>query len=428
MILKVNIWDNLVGSIYWDENQKIASFEYDSSFVSKGLELAPFLMPLKVGTVYEFKNLNYDTFNGLPPMMVDSLPDDFGNFIMNAWLGKQGLTIENLLPTERLGYIGKRGMGALEYEPVLDKSTEFTSQVNVDELVDIANQVFYSKKENSYNGIDSDSLTKILRIGTSAGGARAKAILALDENNKVYKAGDLLHGPGHSYWIIKLDGVSDKLLGDPQGFGKIEYAYYKMALDAGIEMSECKLLIENNRAHFLTRRFDRNAEGEKVHMQTLGGLTGMDYKQANVYSYEQVFTVLRRMMLPHSAIEQQFRRMAFNVIARNQDDHVKNISFLMDKTGKWSLAPAYDITYNHNPNGVWTSKHQLSINGKRDDFTIEDLLLTGKENNIRSRNTIVDQILEVVSHWKGYASDIGIDKKIINAISNSHRLKLANFK
>ncbi len=422
MIAKVKIWNNLVGIVYWDKNRNIGVFEYDSSFVDKELEVSPLLMPVKEGVIYDFPALNFETFKGLPPMIADSLPDDFGNHIMNTWLSQQGKTIDDLLPTERLGYVGKRGMGALEYEPVLDKSEEYTSDINLEELVNIANKVLASKNSTEFQSIDSNALSKILRIGTSAGGARAKAILAFDEKNRIYKPGDIIHDENHSYWLLKLDGVSDKQLGDPKGYGKIEYAYYNMAKECGIEMSLSKLLHEHDRAHFITKRFDRTDEGGKVHLQTLSGLTGMNYKQANMYSYEQVFTVLRQLRLPHKSIEQQFRRMVFNIVARNQDDHVKNISFLMDKTGAWSLSPAYDLTYSHNPVGTWTNKHQLSVSGKRDEFTIDDLLKVGKENNIRNRKSIISDIVEVVSNWKQFAQNAEIEQDRIKDIESNHRI------
>jgi serine/threonine-protein kinase HipA len=421
MIIKVNLWNDFVGPLYWDENRNIAVFEYDPSFLRRGLEIAPLLMPLREGVKYNFSTLNYDTFKGLPPMISDSLPDDFGNHIMNAWLSKQGKTIDSLSPTERLGYVGKRGMGALEYEPVLDNKEVNNNNIDLNELVEVANKVLYSKEENYYSDIDDKSLSKILKIGTSAGGARAKAILAYDEINNIYKSGDINHGAHHSYWLVKLDGATNKKLGDPEGYGRIEFAYYNMALEAGINMSESKLIPEGDRAHFITKRFDR-VDGEKLHMQTLSGIAGMDYRKPNLYSYEQVFSVLKQMQLPHKAIEQQFRRMVFNVVARNQDDHVKNISFIMDKEGRWSLSPAYDVSYCFNPLGTWTNKHQLAINGKRDSFVLDDLLKIGKENNIRNRNDIVAKVIDSVSKWKNFASQADVSPKYIKEIKNNHRL------
>ncbi len=422
MTIKVNIWDKLAGIIYWDKDRNVGVFEYDKSFNDQNINISPLLMPLREGVIYEFPALNFNTFKGLPPTIADSLPDDFGNIIMNSWLAKKGITVNDLVPTERLSYVGKRGMGALEYEPVLDNISDYKYDINLNELVEIANKVLLSKINDEYSDLDEKSLLKILRIGTSAGGARAKAILAYDEKNKVYKPGDIIHGKDHSYWILKMDGISNKVLGDPQGYGKIEYAYYKMAIDSGIEMTESKLIHENNRSHFITKRFDRGGKGEKIHKQTLGGLAGMDYKQSNMYSYEQVFTVLRRMQLDYKNIEQQYKRMVFNIVARNQDDHVKNISLLMGKEGTWILSPAYDMSYSHNSSGIWTNNHQLSINGKRDNFTIEDLLKLGKENNIRNRNDIINHIIEIVSSWEKYAKEAEVEKENVIKIAKGLRL------
>jgi len=421
MIIKVNLWDSLVGSLYWDDNNRIAVFEYAPAFVKKGLDIAPILMPLKEGEPYYFPTLDYGTFKGLPPMIADSLPDDFGNQIMNAWLENQGKTINSLLPTERLGYVGKRGMGALEYEPVLDGKEVNNNGIDLSELVEIAHKVVYSKEKVDYTDIDKKSLAKILRIGTSAGGARAKAILAYDEINNVYKPGDITHGPNHTYWLIKLDGATNEKLGDPEGYGRIEYAYYNMAKDAGINMSKSKLIREGDRSHFITKRFDR-INGDKLHMQTLSGIAGFDYRKPNLYSYEQVFSVLRKMQLPHKDIIQQFRRMVFNVVARNQDDHVKNISFLMDRMGNWSLSPAYDVSYCYNPAGDWTSHHQLSINAKRDNFVLDDLLKVGKENNISKRKEIITEVIASVSKWRQFAKQANVFPDYIKQIEANHRM------
>jgi serine/threonine-protein kinase HipA len=421
MIIDVKLWDSLVGSLYWDDNNRVAIFQYDPSFVRKGLDIAPILMPLKEGIQYRFPDMDYKTFKGLPPMIADSLPDDFGNHIMNAWLSKQGKTIDSLYPTERLGYVGKRGMGALEYEPVLDGKEVNNNDIDLNELVGIAHEVVYSKEKLNYDDINEKSLSKILRIGTSAGGARAKAILAYDEINNIYKPGDITHGANHTYWLIKLDGATNKILGDPEGYGRIEYAYYNMAKDASINMSKSKLIKDGDRAHFITKRFDR-FNGDKLHMQTLSGIAGMDYRKPNLYSYEQVFSVLRQLQLPHKDIIQQFRRMVFNVVARNQDDHVKNISFIMDRTENWSLSPAYDVSYCYNPSGDWTSHHQLSINGKRDGFVLDDLLKIGRENNISKRTEIIDQVIESVSRWEHFAKQANVLPRYVKEIATNHRL------
>ncbi len=422
MVLKVNIWGNLVGSLFWDAEKGMAIFEYNGDFINKGLDVSPLLMPLQRGRIFEFSTLPFNSFKGLPPMISDSLPDDFGNFMMNAWLSREGKKIEDLKPTERLSYVGTRGMGALEYEPILDKSLSLKSNINITELVNVANKVFEFKGELKFKDVNEDALTKLIRIGTSAGGARAKALLALDEEKNQFKAGDVLHGKGHSYWLLKLDGVNNQALGDPEEYGKIEYVYSQMAKDCGIDMTDCRLIPEGNRAHFITKRFDRDDFGEKLHMQTLSGIAAMDYRVLNAYSYEQVFTVLRQMRLPYSDFEQQYKRMVFNVVARNQDDHTKNISFLMDRNGKWSLSPAYDLSFSYNPKGKWTNVHQLSINGKRDEFSADDILKIGAENHIKNRSEIIKNIVDIVSRWSNYAKAIEISSQMSNTIADKHRL------
>jgi len=422
--IKVNIWGELVGALSWDNVNGIGYFEYDLSFLNKGVQLAPILMPNISNQIYSFENLNAETFQGIPPMLVDSLPDTFGNQLFNTWLIKKGMSLFDLNPVQRLSYLGKRGMGALEYEPVLGDSSNRLQTIDFQEIVDIANVVLNSKEKNSYSNINENSLTDIISIGTSAGGMRAKIILAFDEKNNIYKPGDLVYEKNHSYWLLKLDGVSNKNLGDPEGFGKIEYAYYRMALECGIDMSKSYLHQENERYHFVTKRFDRLSDGSKLHMQTLSGLTGMDYKQSTQYSYEQVFNVLRKLQLPYSDFEKMFTRMIFNVVARNQDDHVKNISFLMNKIGVWSLSPAYDLSYSYNSKGIWTSQHQLSINGKRNQFELDDLLSVAITNNIKNPKKIIDKVIFNVMRFPLFAQIADVPKSQIDSIVKTHRLKL----
>lgn len=420
MNIRVSLWGKTMGYAHWNSGRKICVFEYEPDFVETGLNVSPLQMPLEIGRIFEFPALSRSTFLGLPSMLADSLPDDFGNHIMNSWLAREGLRLDSLLPVERLSYVGSRGMGALEYIPEKLTTLDKDSQVDIHKLVEIANRVFESKTSEDFHNLDTHDLENILRIGTSAGGARAKAILAYDEKNKIYKTGDLMHPGHHSYWLLKMDGVSNKNLGDPVGYGKIEYAYYLMAMNCGIHMMPSKLLHENKRSHFITQRFDRK-NNEKIHMQTLGGLAAMDYRQAGLYSYEQVFAVLRKMHMDHESMEQQFRRMVFNILARNHDDHVKNISCLMDQNGTWSLSPAYDLCYSYNPEGIWTNSHQLSVNGKQDHFVMEDLLKIGRENNISQRKSIIKEISEVLEVWESYADEAGIEKAKAKKIRETFR-------
>lgn len=422
MVAKVIIWDMFAGAILWNSERGYASFEYTKDFLERGLDLSPVMMPvseaLSTGKIFYFPALNQETYKGLPGMLSDSLPDRYGNRIIDRWLAKQGRTPESFNPVERLCYIGKRGMGALEFEPVLSKADDKSEKVEVEELVKLANEILNDRKglRVNINRKVDEGLRQIIKVGTSAGGARAKAIIAYNKDTGEVRSGQIDNLPGFEYWLIKFDGVQDNELGSPRGYGRIEYAYNRMAKDCGIEIAESMLMTENNRAHFLSKRFDR-AGTEKVHMQTLCGIAHMDYNEPASYSYEQAFQVMRRMRLPYSAAEQLFRRMVFNVLALNRDDHTKNISFLMEKTGTWRLAPAYDITFSFNPQSKWISRHQLSVNGKREGITDEDILTVAKSMNIKKPGTVIDRVKDVLSRWKDYAGIGGIEEEQADYIS-----------
>jgi serine/threonine-protein kinase HipA len=334
-------------------------------------------MPLS-DRVYEFPALPDITFHGLPGLLADSLPDKFGNALINAWLATQGRAPDSFGAIERLCYTGTRGMGALEFEPGLGPKPRKATKIQIDALVALASEVLTHRNRLAGSFVAparKKALNDILRVGTSAGGARAKALIAWNPNTNEVRSGQIAAGDGFDYWLLKFDGVSgnkDKEMDDPKGYGTIEYAYHLMAKAAGIGMSECRLLEENGRRHFMTRRFDRLAGGEKLHMQSLGALAHFDFNQAGVYSYEQALLTIRQLRLPMASVEQQFRRMVFNIVARNQDDHVKNIAFLMTKQGEWSLAPAFDVIYSYSPSGQWTATHQMTMNGKQDGFTMAD--------------------------------------------------------
>ena len=368
MIAEVRLWGRTIGAVALDEDRQdaCAAFQYDPEFASSGIELAPLVMPLG-DRVYQFPALPRASFHGLPGLLADSLPDRFGNALIDAWLATQGRRPESFSAVERLCYTGTRGMGALEFAPALGPRPRKATRIEIDALVDLASEVLSHRGElhGDLTGRGREkALRDILRVGTSAGGARAKAVIAWNRETGEVRSGQVAAGDGFGYWLLKFDGVRgnrDKELEDPQGYGVIEYAYSLMAQAAGIAMSECRLLEENGRRHFMTRRFDRLAGGEKLHMQSLGALSHFDFNRAGAYAYEQAMQVVRRLGLPMAAIEEQFRRMAFNVVARNQDDHVKNIAFLMDKRGRWSLAPAFDVTYSFNPSGAWTSMHQMTL-------------------------------------------------------------------
>lgn len=430
-IAEVRLWGRTIGAVSWNEDKALANFEYAGDFQDSGIEVSPFHMPLGP-QIYTFPALSRDTFKGLPGMLADALPDDFGNALIDTWLAREGRRPESFNPVERLCYTGNRGMGALEFSPATGPGTGRSEQVDVDALVELASEVLAQRNrlEGSFTAPKVEgTLNDILRVGTSAGGARAKAIIAWNPQTNEVRSGQVEAGSGFSYWLLKLDGVSgnrDKELDDPMGYGLIEYAYHAMATAAGIEMEECRLLPDGARHHFMTRRFDRNDKGQKLHMQTLGALQHFDYRRPGAWSYEQTLRTIRQLGLPMSTVEQQFRRMAFNIIARNQDDHVKNIAFLMNPRGEWSLSPAYDITYSYNPEGTWTGSHQMSLNGKRDDFTLDDFRACA--DNLSMKKTryrdILEEVTECVKRWPEFAEKAGVTEETATRITATHRLSL----
>ncbi len=427
-IAQVNLWGKSIGAVSWDKNAELAHFEYEADFIKSGIELAPHTMPLSK-QIYSFPTLPRETFHGLPGLLADSLPDDFGNALINVWLATQGRSRESFNPVERLCYTGVRGMGALEYLPSQGPFTDKSEPVDVNALVDLASRVL--TKRNTLQGsfdpeLREDSLQDILRVGTSAGGARAKAIIAWNQSTDEVCSGQVKAGEDFSYWLLKFDGVSgnkDKELEDPAGYGLIEYAYYHMAKKAGINMEESRLLNENGRSHFMTRRFDRTETGQKIHLQSLCAMEHFDFKKPGAHSYEQALRTIRKLDMPMATIEEQFRRMTFNIIGRNQDDHVKNIAFLMDKSGNWSLSPAFDMTYSYNPQGDWTSRHQMSLNSKRDDFTIDDFKTCAKNNSMQRGRAeeIVDEVQTAVLQWKQFADKTGVPPVVAEGISKTQR-------
>jgi len=430
-VAEVILWDKNVGAVLWDDNRGYAILEFEQSFIKRVLDISPVIMPLnelqKGNTIFSFPSLSRETFFGLPGLLADSLPDRFGNRILDAWLTRQGRDLQSVNAVERLCYTGKRGMGALEYKPALHPTGKYQSgPIEIEEIVKLANEILDERK-NVHSNLTENSekaLLDIIKIGTSAGGARAKAVIAYNEKTGEVRSGQADVPGEFTHWIIKFDGVKLKEFGDPRGYGRIEFAYYKMATGCGINMMECRLLEENERAHFITKRFDRLKENEKLHLQTLCAIAHYDYNDPNTYSYEQAFQVMRQLKLHYPDAEQLFIRMVFNVIAKNLDDHTKNISFLMDKTGKWELSPAYDITFAYNPESKWTRRHQLSINGKRENITKEDLLKVGKEMNIKKAKEIILKVKDVVSNWSAYAKDCNISQSIIDALAKYHRINI----
>ncbi|MEZ5324725.1 MAG: type II toxin-antitoxin system HipA family toxin [Verrucomicrobiales bacterium] len=422
---KTFLFGTHVASITWDDDRELGLFEYHPDFLDSRIEIAPLTMPLRSG-VFTFQNLPRETFKGLPGLLADSLPDKFGNMLINQWLADQGRTPESFNPVERLCYIGSRGMGALEFEPTLSARLP-SSPLDVERLIELANLAL-DRRRGLHARLDTaPGLAEIVRVGTSAGGARAKAIVAWNQDTGEIRSGQLNAPQGFEPWLIKFDGVrenSDKESADPQGYGRIEYAYHLMAREAGIDMSDCHLLEENGRAHFMTKRFDRTPGGDKLHLQTLCGIAHMDFNQAGAHSYEQAFLVARQLGLSYPEQLELYRRAVFNIVSRNQDDHTKNISFTMDRSGNWQLAPAYDIIYSYNPNGAWTDRHQMSLSGKRDDFAAIDLLDAAKAANVKKTQAIeaIDQIVAAVTQWQRFADQAGVPKSQAFAIAQVHRL------
>lgn len=429
ILAEVRLWGRTIGAVSMGEGREVATFQYTPEFARSGIEVSPIVMPLRRES-YAFPGLARESFHGLPGMLADSLPDKFGNALIDAWLAKQGRAAGSFNAIERLCYTGTRGMGALEFLPVMGPRKRKAEALDVAALVQLASDVLTHRGnlQGRFEGRRmSKALLDILQVGTSAGGARAKAVIAWNRKTNEVRSGQMAAGPGFTYWLLKFDGVAgnkDKELEDGQGFGAIEYAYSLMARAAGIEMNECRLLEEGGRRHFMTRRFDRLEDGGKLHMQSLGGMAHLDFNQAGAHSYEQAFLVMRQLGLPVAAREELFRRMLFNVVARNQDDHVKNIAFLMNKKGEWRLAPAFDVTYSYNPAGAWTGVHQMSVNGKRDGFVMGDFVAAGRTAGLKQgrAKVMLGEVVEAVSGWMGFAKKAGVAVETARRIERAQRL------
>lgn len=420
----VKMFGNPIGVFRWDSRYDIVQFEYNKDFIGRGLEPSPLMMPVQSGRIYSFGDIGRETFKGLPGLLADSLPDTYGRALFDRWLTLTGRTSSNIVET--LCFLGKRCMGALEFEPAIDVDYNLDSKIAIDSLVEVAREALLNKENFGVN-INDDKKTaiaEILRLGTSAGGQRAKAIIAYNKTIGEVRSGQTDVPDGFDYYIIKLDGVSVTTgFRETENYGRLEYSFYKLVKACGIDMSECSLIEENGRVHFLTKRFDRE-NGKKVHMQTLCGIAHYDYRLHRAYSYEQAFNVMRALKLPYSQAQEMFRRMVFNVIVRNQDDHTKNISFLMGEDGVWRLSPAYDMGYSYNPNGGWTATHQMSINGKFDDITRKDLLECGARNNIKNASLIIDEVCEIASQWPSIAKGCDVPQSMIDEITANMQLTM----
>ncbi len=430
-VAEVDLWGRPIGAVSWDERRGCASFEYQERFVHSGIEPAPLMMPTGSRDIFSFPELSVQSFIGLPGLLADSLPDDFGNRLIHEWLIRQGRDPESFSPVDRLCYIGQRGMGAIEYRPSIRPASGRSATVEIGDLVDLVRAVLHQREElqvhlSGNDSVDGRALDDIFRVGTSAGGARAKAIVAWNPRTNEMRSGQVKAPDGFEYWLLKFDGVDNRYegLADAQGYGKIEYAYYLMAKAAGIEMEPSRLLHENGRSHFMTRRFDRTNSGEKIHMQSLFAMSHLDFKLPGAHGYEQALAVIQQLNMPMSTMAEQYRRMVFNVLARNQDDHTRNIAFLMDRTGEWRLSPAFDVTYAYNPAGAWTGQHQMLINGKQENFILDDLSAVANRFNISHAKSIFDQVEEAVGSWLNDAQQAGVDETTAKRIAKSHRLNL----
>jgi len=424
---RVILWGRDIGAVTWLPERNLGVFQYTPEFADSAIEVAPLVMPL-TDFPYEFPSLSFDTFRGLPGMLSDSLPDKFGNALIDAWLSQQGRESGTFTPVERLCYVGTRGMGAMEFKPAIKGSPTSARQIEIDSLVSLINRVLDDRVSVSgkLSGADDQRVIEdILRVGTSAGGARAKALLAWNAETGEFRSGQAPSSDGYGHWLMKFDGIhgKDKELADPQGFGRIEYAYFLMAQACGVDMAECRLFEEGGRAHFMTRRFDRTEAGDKMHMQSLCAMMHYDFNMAGAYGYEQALQTIRRLQLPMHDVDQQIRRAYLNILARNQDDHVKNIAFLMDRKGVWRLSPAYDVAFSFNPSGAWTSTHQMSMNGKRDNFAIDDLLTFAAVSGMKKirAKKILTEISQAVANWLSFAKEAGISAKDTRRIGNAHR-------
>ena len=428
-IARVEMHGQLVGALAYDEKTNLCAFEFDPDWLKAGVEISPIHMPL-AKTIYQFPALPKETYKGLPGVFSDTLPDDFGNAIIDAWLTRSGRDKNSFTALERLLYTGARGMGALEYLPAINGVSNKSTKIELNELVDVI-QSIVDQRSNLAQSIEDhnrkDAMAAILQVGTSAGGARPKAVIGINHDRTEIRSGQVALPDGFEHYLLKFDGVvehskSKQTFGDPQGYGRMEYAYYLMAKDAGINMSHCELLEDGNLAHFMTKRFDRHGN-KKIHYQSLCAMDHADYKQPGQYSYEQLFALMRTLRLSRKDALEMYRRMIFNIIARNHDDHTKNIGFILNENHKWELSPAFDIAYSYLPGSAWVNAHQLSLNGKRDHFNRNDLLVVA-DTFISEANFIINEVIDAVSRWSEFSKTVGVFPDFAATIQSNHRLHI----
>ncbi len=416
---EVYLWGTRIGIIHQDDGQAYLAFEYDKDFLKSGIELSPVKMPLN-SRVYAFPELAGSAFHGAPGLIADSLPDSFGNRVIERWLSEQGRSINDFNAVDRLCYTGQRGMGALEYRPANGPDMWKDESVDIAKMVDFASDVLNDKKNQKLRIQDDPGYGQLIQLGTSAGGARAKALIAWNEDTGEIRSGQIDAGEGFEYWLLKFDGVKkngDHNLEDAIEYTRIEYAYSLMAKEIGINMSDCRLWEENGRYHFMTKRFDRIGK-QKIHMQTYAALMHIDYNLPGQSSYEEAADVTMRLTNSASDVEELYRRMVFNVLLVNQDDHVKNIAFLMDKRGQWKLAPAYDLTFAYNLENQWLRAHQMRVQGKTDGITYDDLIASGKAMGLSARKSagIIQKVKSVKEEFASYMKQSGVSMKTAKAL------------
>ncbi len=438
-LAEVRLWGKQVGALAYDPTTGFSTFEFSPQWRESDIEIAPLRMPV-AATKYSFPGLSPATYRGLPAIFADTLPDDFGNAVINAWLARTGRDVNSFTPVERLLYTGDRGMGALEFSPAIDrgqKGGKEAGDLALGSLVAMAQTVLDERLDLQQRvniglvSADDHAMQAILQVGTSAGGARAKALVAVNADRTQIRSGQVDAPEGFEHYLLKFDGVEEhrtdsESFGDPQGFGRMEYAYYLMAKDAGINISSSELLLEGGRAHFMTRRFEREGN-RKLHYVSLCAMDHADYKKPGTYSYEQLLTVARQLKLQRADAIEIFRRMAFNVIARNHDDHSKNFGFLLDGPGaSWHLSPAFDIAYSYKPGSPWVDSHQLSLNSTREHFQRSDLLAVAVliGNFSREAPKIIEQVLAVVSQWSDYAKKAGVFAPLQEEVQRNLRLSI----
>jgi serine/threonine-protein kinase HipA len=407
--IEIRLWDLIVGYAAYRDS-RLAYFEYDPKFPEL-YDLAPLMMPRSQSQIWSF-DLNEATFHGLPGLLADSLPDKYGNQMIDIWFAKEGIPLGQVSALDRLCYLGTRAMGALEFFPERFDKSSLKDEIDIADLVNLSGKILQERLDISAS---IEDLPTILRMGSSAGGARAKAVIALNPQTSEMRSGQIPR-KGFEYWIIKLDGITNQSVGDPLGYTNIEYAYYLMAKDCGIDMRPSKLMQENGRSHFLTKRFDRDERGEKLHMQTVCALAHLDYNKPRTVSYEILFRIMNQLALPMSDKEQLFKRMVFNVIGRNHDDHTKNFSFLMNKNAEWRLAPAYDLIFSYNPDHYWLKEHNLLVNGKSTDINRDDLMTLARKFHIKKTEQFIDEIIQVFTKFKSYAKQAGVSKEQVKFI------------